>query len=84
MRFAPAEDRHYFYGLLYESAGNYVEARAEWALYAASGESPWRARALDHIHAIDAQRTAPKAKPAAATTAVPPPAPPVIRRRVRP
>lgn len=56
LRFAPAEDQHYFQALLYESLGHYIEARAEWALYAASGESPWRARALDHIAAIDAQR----------------------------
>jgi hypothetical protein len=56
LRFAPAEDQHYFQALLYESLGHYIEARAEWALYAASGDSPWRARALDHIAAIDAQR----------------------------
>jgi tetratricopeptide (TPR) repeat protein len=53
LRFAPAEDEHYYRGLLYESLGHYIEARAEWALYAASGESPWRPRALDHIAAID-------------------------------
>ncbi len=34
----------------------YVEARAEWALYAAPGGPPYRRRALDHIAAIDAQR----------------------------
>lgn len=56
LRFAPAEDQHYYQALLYESLGHYIEARAEWALYAASGDSPWRARALDHIAAIDAQR----------------------------
>ena len=59
MRFAPAEDRHYYYGLLYEAAGHYTEARAEWALYAAAGDLPYRRRALQHIDAIDALRRAP-------------------------
>lgn len=59
MRFAPAEDRHYYYGLLYEAAGHYTEARAEWALYAAAGNAPYRRRALEHIAAIDALRRAP-------------------------
>jgi hypothetical protein len=63
MRFAPAEDQHYYQGLLYESLGQLTEARAEWALYAASGETPWRARALEHVHAIDAQRRAPAPRP---------------------
>ena len=62
MRFAPAEDRHYYYGLLYESAGHYTEARAEWALYANAGEQPYRRRALEHIQAIDALRRAPPAE----------------------
>jgi hypothetical protein len=61
MRFAPAEDRHYYYGLLYEAEGHYTEARAEWALYAAAGELPYRKRALEHIEAIDALRRAPAA-----------------------
>lgn len=61
MRFAPAEDRHYYYALLYEAAGHYTEARAEWALYAASGNAAYRSRALDHIKAIDALRRAPPA-----------------------
>jgi tetratricopeptide (TPR) repeat protein len=60
-RFAPAEDRHYYYGLLYESVGHYTEARAEWALYAAAGNTPYRHRALEHIEAIDALRRAPSA-----------------------
>ena len=59
MRFAPAEDRHYYYGLLWEAAGHYIEARAEWALYAAAGKLPYHQRALDHIAAIDALRRAP-------------------------
>jgi len=82
MRFAPAEDQHYYLGLLYESLGQYTEARAEWALYAASGDSPWRSRALNHIVAIDAQRKAnPAAKP---PTQIPPPGTSVIRRRPHP
>jgi tetratricopeptide (TPR) repeat protein len=77
-RFAPPEDLHYYRGLLYEALGQYVEARAEWALYAAAGPSPWRGRALDHIAAIDAQRRTPT------VTTPPTPAPPVllIRRRL--
>jgi tetratricopeptide (TPR) repeat protein len=59
MRFAPAEDQHYYQGLLYEAMGNYTEARAEWALYAAA-DMPYRTRALEHIAAIDMQRRAPK------------------------
>ncbi len=63
-RFVPGEDQHYYLALFYESLGEYIEARAEWALYAASGDTPWRARALDHIAAIDAQRRAnPTIKP---------------------
>jgi tetratricopeptide (TPR) repeat protein len=69
MRFAPAEDQHYYLGLLYESLGHYAEARTEWALYAATTDSPWRGRALDHIAAIDAQRRAnPGARPATQLT----------------
>jgi len=59
MRFAPAEDQHYYLGLLYEAVGSYTEARAEWALYAASGDLPYRGRALDHIAGIDALRRLP-------------------------
>jgi hypothetical protein len=55
MRWAPAEDQHYYQGLLYESMGNYTEARTEWALYAAAGDLPFRARAQQHIAAIDAE-----------------------------
>jgi tetratricopeptide (TPR) repeat protein len=75
MRFSPAEDKHYYYGLLYESAGNYVEARAEWALYAASPDLPFRRRALDHIAALDAQDRAPSADATAAGLVSPPPPP---------
>ncbi|HEY5952271.1 MAG TPA: hypothetical protein VIV40_42530, partial [Kofleriaceae bacterium] len=67
MRFAPAEDRHYYYGLLYEAAGHYTEARAEWALYAAAGNLPYRRRALEHIEAIDELRRAPSADAAMTT-----------------
>lgn len=68
MRFLPPEDLHYYRALLYESADQYAEARAEWALYAASGaaagQPAYRGRALDHIGAIDAQRRAnPGSKP---------------------
>jgi hypothetical protein len=63
IRFAPAEDRHYYYGLLYEAAGHYTEARAEWALYAAAGNQPYRRRALEHIAAIDELRRAPASTP---------------------
>ena len=74
MRFAPAEDQHYYLALLYEALDEYVEARAEWALYAASGEAPFRARALDHIRAIDTQhRTAPVPPKAPAPPRVPTP-----------
>ena len=64
LRFAPAEDANYYEALLYESLGHYAEARAQWALYAASGDTPWRLRALDHIALIDAERKATAAKPA--------------------
>ncbi|HWU90977.1 MAG TPA: hypothetical protein VN253_27115, partial [Kofleriaceae bacterium] len=79
--FAPAEDLHYFRALLYESEGHGAEARAEWALYAAAGDPPFRGRALDHVAAIDAhRRAAPGAKPP------PQPAPPsaIPRRLPRP
>jgi tetratricopeptide (TPR) repeat protein len=62
MRFAPAEDEHYFHALLYEIGGYYAEARADWALYAAIPDAPWRGRALDHIAAIDAERRKPVVK----------------------
>jgi len=58
MRFAPAEDEYYYQALLYETLGDYTEARAEWLLYAAVPDATWRRRALDHVAAIDAQRRA--------------------------
>jgi tetratricopeptide (TPR) repeat protein len=68
MRFAPPEDVYYYEALLYEALGNDIEARAEWALYAAIPDAPWRRRALDHIQAIDAMRSArPGAAPAPRT-----------------
>jgi tetratricopeptide (TPR) repeat protein len=70
-RFSPAEDEHYFRGLLYESLGHFTEARAAWSLYAASGDARWRSRALEHIAAIDKQR---RMKPTAR------PAQPAVRR----
>ncbi|MBX3156604.1 MAG: tetratricopeptide repeat protein [Deltaproteobacteria bacterium] len=78
MRFAPAADRHYYQALLYESLNHYVEARAEWALYAASGDLPWRGRALDHIAAIDGGRRAGPPRPLAPGTV----APPVLHRKI--
>lgn len=77
MRFAPAEDRHYYYGLLYEAAGHYTEARAEWALYAAVGDAPYHRRALEHIAAIDALRRAPITDTGNPRIRVRPPRPPV-------
>jgi len=59
LRFAPAEDEYYYHALLYEAVGAYAEARAEWSLYAAVPDAPWRRRALDHIHALDVLRTVP-------------------------
>ena len=80
-RFSPAEDQHYYLGLLYESLDQFTEARAEWALYAARGETPWRGRALDHVRAIDAQRRAQPVKPPAKAATIPPPP---VKRTVRP
>jgi tetratricopeptide (TPR) repeat protein len=74
MRFAPAEDQHYYLGLLYEIQGQYVEARASFATYAASGDTPWRGRALEHVHAIDElRRDAKPPKPATTPPTVRPP-----------
>jgi tetratricopeptide (TPR) repeat protein len=58
VRLAHPEDIHYYRALLYESIGQYIEARAEWAHYAAHGDTPWRRRALEHIALIDAGRRA--------------------------
>jgi hypothetical protein len=68
--FVPGEDQHYYLALFYESMGEYTEARAEWSLYAASGDTPWRARALSHIAEIDAQR---RANPTIKPTQIKPP-----------
>jgi tetratricopeptide (TPR) repeat protein len=62
--FAPAEDEYYYRALVYEFLGNHIEARAEWLLYAAGADAPWRSRALAHVTAMDAERSA-----------APPPAP---------
>ena len=56
LRFAPAEDEYYYQALLYEALGAYTEARAEWSLYAAVPDAPWRHRALEHVRALDALR----------------------------
>jgi hypothetical protein len=81
MRFAPAEDEYYYQALLYEALGNYAEARAEWALYAQISDAPWRARALDHIQAIDALRRSPPSASRGSSPgqARPRPRPPVPR-----
>jgi tetratricopeptide (TPR) repeat protein len=65
IRWAPAEDQHYYQALLYESMGNYIEARAEWALYAAADDLPFHARAQQHITAIDSERHQASASPTA-------------------
>lgn len=57
MRFAPPEDQYYYRALLYEALGDYTEARAEWMLYASVTDAPWRRRAIEHVNAIDAQRS---------------------------
>jgi tetratricopeptide (TPR) repeat protein len=64
IRLPSPEDIFYYRGLLYESLGQYVEARTEWAHYVAAGDTPWRDRARAHIAAIDAQRRANPAVPA--------------------
>ncbi len=58
-------DRHYFLALLYESEGYLSEARTEWLNYA-QHDATFRARALDHVAAIDqllAERLKEAAKP---------------------
>ncbi|MGE0871983.1 MAG: tetratricopeptide repeat protein [Kofleriaceae bacterium] len=81
MTYTPAEDRYYYQALLYEAVGLYAEARAQWALYAASGGT-WRGRAFDHMHAIDRERgeLARHPRPTSSPPA-PAPAPPVRLRR---
>ncbi len=64
MRFAPAADQHYYLGMVYEVSGFGIEARTEFALYAATAGAPYRKRALDHIAALDqASRAAAIAPP---------------------
>jgi hypothetical protein len=79
LRFAMPDDRQYYYGLLYEAVDNYPEARAEFALYAAAGDLPYRRRALDHVAAIDKRpRTdAPAQRRGRIRIMLPPPPPPV-------
>jgi tetratricopeptide (TPR) repeat protein len=71
-RLAPVEDVHYFQALLAEANGELAAARAAWALYANSGDSPWRARALEHIAAIDRAQRRRQTSPPAAPPALPP------------
>ncbi|HEX7841573.1 MAG TPA: tetratricopeptide repeat protein [Kofleriaceae bacterium] len=63
LRFAPPEDEYYYHALLYEALGAFAEARAEWLLYAAVPDAPWRLRALDHVRALDALRASPASRP---------------------
>lgn len=79
MRFAPPADRHYYFGLLYEASGHLSEARAEFALYAAAGQQPFRRRALEHVALIDALRANPPREPVTA-----PATQPIPRRYRRP
>jgi tetratricopeptide (TPR) repeat protein len=84
IRFEPAEDESYFDALLYESQGDYSEARAAWATYAASGGA-YRARALEHVAAIDAERAIhPGAHPVPQSQTPPQQFMPPPRRRMRP
>lgn len=57
LELSPIEDQHYYAGLLYEVVGSYVDARAEWVMYAAMN-GRYRARALQHVAEIDAHRRA--------------------------
>jgi hypothetical protein len=81
IRLPNPEDIHYYRALLYESIGQYVEARAEWAHYAAVGNTPWRGRALDHVAAIDKQRRANPGAPPQPQTLTPALPNPIRRRR---
>jgi tetratricopeptide (TPR) repeat protein len=87
MVYVPAHEQHYYLGLLYESVGNLSEARTEWLIYAQS-DSPFRARALDHVRAIDKiqadklRDAAKAAKAAAKKKPAPPGKPPAPPRPV--
>jgi tetratricopeptide (TPR) repeat protein len=76
VRFAPAADAFYYQAMLDETAGMMTEARAQWALYAAAGDLPYRRRALDHVAGLDALRRAPAPRPARAPGLPSPPPPP--------
>lgn len=55
--FTPAVDEHYCRAMLYEATGYLDDARAEWLAYSrAAPPAAYRARALDHLRAIDAKR----------------------------
>ena len=72
LRFAPPEDEYYYQALLYEALGAYPEARAEWTLYAAVPDAPWRRRALEHVRALDALRASSASPPATSRAKVVP------------
>ncbi len=66
LRLPPAEHQHDDLALRSERQGQDVEARAAWALDAARGAPPWRARSLAHIHDLDRRHRAtarPEASP---------------------
>ncbi len=63
VRWSPPEDQYYYQGLLYEVLDQFAEARASFALYAAAGDTPFRARALEHVRALDARRRLPRPAP---------------------
>jgi hypothetical protein len=73
LRFAPPEDEYYYHALLYEALGAYTEARAEWVLYAAVPDAPWRLRALDHVRALDGLRASPAGRSATLPSPLPVP-----------
>jgi tetratricopeptide (TPR) repeat protein len=81
--FAPAHDQHYFYALAYESEGHLAEARTAWLLYSQADGASFRARALDHVAAID-QLLAAKLEAAAAAAKAKPQAPKPKPKRRRP
>ena len=77
---AVPDDEPYYLALFYESVGLYAEARTEWTIYAAIPDAPWRARALEHVVALDDQRRSAKPTTANATSRGLTPAMPIPRR----
>ena len=69
----PPEERHYFAALQYEVLGLLVEARAEWQAYLRWEQAPYRARARQHLAAVD--RLLREQGSGRAPVAAPPPSP---------